>query len=392
MNKLFTYFVLIFVFSSFTTKKELFKTNYIKEIPFNFDYGVPIIKASINNIEYNFLFDTGMTTALSKNIVKELNLKSISSAMGSDVNGNRQQESYVMVNEIIVGGISFKEIKTLSTDLKSGFEIGCLNLDGVIGNNLIKDAIWEIDYKKKVIRITDGIDNFNIPENADVIKFKTNAKKGYYSPNIEIEINKKKREGVKFDTGSTLGINLPLAFYSSVIDLNKSVEYYGQASAALYGKGKNKTYLDSKVESTKIGNLQLQNQIVTFDENYPTVGNKLFENFKIVINYDENKIYMIKQKEYTNTILENFGFRTSVVDQKAIISIIYKNSNAEKKGLQLGDEIITVNDLNFPELISKNACEFSFNNPIKEMDTINMLISRNGKEQTLQLEKEILIN
>lgn len=392
MNKQFTYIVFIFVLSSFTTKKELFETNYIKEIPFNFDYGVPIIKSSINGREYNFLFDTGMTTTLSESIVKELNLKSISSVMGSDVNDNRQQESYVMVNEIIVGGISFKQVKTLSTDLKSGFEIGCLNLDGVIGNNLIKNAIWEIDYEKKVIRLTDNIDNFKIPENADIIKFKTNEKKGYYSPSIEIAINKKSRKDVKFDTGSNGGIKLPLAYYSSVLDVNKSVEYYGQASAALYGKGENKTYVDSKVESIKIGDLQLQNQIVTFDENYPTVGNKLFENFKIVISYDDHKIYIIKQKEYTSTILENFGFQTAVVDQKVIVSIIYKNSNAEKKGLQLGDEIITVNDLNFPELISKDACDVLFNNPIKKMDSINILISRNGNEHSLQLEKEILIN
>ena len=68
MNKLLTFLALIFVLSSFTTRKELLKTNYIKEIPFNFDYGVPIIKASINDIEYNFLFDTGMPTVLSENI------------------------------------------------------------------------------------------------------------------------------------------------------------------------------------------------------------------------------------------------------------------------------------------------------------------------------------
>ncbi|WP_041557474.1 PDZ domain-containing protein [Cellulophaga algicola] len=101
---------------------------------------------------------------------------------------------------------------------------------------------------------------------------------------------------------------------------------------------------------------------------------------------------MIKQKEYANALLENFGFQTAVVDQKAIVAIIYKNSNAKKNGLQLGDEIITVNNLNFPELIAKNACHFFLNNPIKEMDSINILFSRNGNEQTLQLDKEILIN
>ncbi|AIZ43351.1 aspartyl protease family protein [Cellulophaga baltica] len=392
MNKLLTSLALIFVLSSFTTRTELLETNYIKEIPFNFDYGVPIIKALINDIEYNFLFDTGMPTVLSESISNELNLKSIRDIMGMDVNGNKKQESYVIVNEIIVGGISFKKIETLTTDLSAGFEIGCLNLDGVIGNNLIKNAIWEIDYEKKVIRLTDNIDNFQIPESADIIKFKTNEKKGYYSPNINVKVNKKKRKGVKFDTGSTGGIKLPLDFYSNVLDINKSVEYYGKASTAIYGKGQNKKYVDSKVNSIEIGDLQLQNQIVTFDENFPTIGNKFFKNFKIIISYDENNIYMIKQKEYSNTVLENFGFQTGIIDQKAFVALVYKNSNAEKKGVQLGDEIVSVNDLNFSELISKDACNILFNNPIKEMDSMNILFSRNGNKQSLQLEKETLIN
>ncbi|QWX84855.1 aspartyl protease family protein [Cellulophaga sp. HaHaR_3_176] len=392
MKKLCTYLVLIFVSSSFITKKELIENQYIKEIPFNFDYGVPIIKATINNKEYNFLFDTGMPTVLSESISNDLNLKSIRSIMGMDINGNTKQESHVIVNEISIGEIGFKQIEALSTDLSTGFEIGCLNLDGVIGNNLIKNAIWEIDYENKVIRLTDNIDNFKIPENAAIIKFKTNKKKGYYSPSIDVTVNKKKRKGVKFDTGSNGGIKLPLNFYSSVLDDNKSVEYYGKASAAIYGKGENKNYVDSKVNSIEIGGLHLQNKIVTFNENSPTVGNQFLKNFKIIISYDENKIYMITQKESISTILENFGFQTSVNGQKAIIAIIYKNSNAEKKGLQLGDEIVTVNDFNFRELISKDACDFFLNNPIKEMDLININYSRNGDVQSLQLEKETLID
>lgn len=101
---------------------------------------------------------------------------------------------------------------------------------------------------------------------------------------------------------------------------------------------------------------------------------------------------MIKQKEYNNSALENFGFTTGVIDGKAIVSTIYKKSTAEKKGLQLGDEIVAVNTINFRELISKDACAFLFNNPIKRKDSIDILFSRNGNEQSLQLEKETLID
>lgn len=82
MNKLFTYLALIFIVSGYTSTTkvpEITLNQYLKEIPFNFDYGLPIIKATINDKEYNFLFDTGMPNTLSSNLTKELNLKKIRS-------------------------------------------------------------------------------------------------------------------------------------------------------------------------------------------------------------------------------------------------------------------------------------------------------------------------
>ncbi len=393
MKKPFNYLLVLFVLSGFTSAKqeaEPKSTDYIKEIPFNFDYGLPIIKATINNIEYDFLFDTGMPNALSDKLTNKLGLKSIRSASGSDVNGNTSQESYVIIDEIKVGGISFENIETLSVDLSSGFEIGCLNLDGVIGNNLIRTAIWEIDYENKVIRLTDNIEKFKIPDSAEILKFKTNTKNKYYSPSVDIKINNKKRKGVKFDTGSTGGITMPLNFFSNVLDPNKSVEYFGKASAALYGKGENIKYVDSKIESIELGDLTFKDQIVTFSENFPVIGNKLFKNYKLIIDYSTSKIYLIKQKEYNNSTLDNFGHQIAIIDQKAIVSLIYKNSEAEKMGLQLGDEILKANDLNYRELLATDACGFLFDNPHKKMESLDVLVLRDGKEIPLKLKKKVL--
>lgn len=364
---------------------------YLKEIPFSFDYGVPLIKVTIQGAEYNFLFDTGMPTVLSENLSTLLQLDVRRTTKGMDVNGNTSEEKFVVLNEISVGGVSFNQIEALSTDLKKGFEIGCLKLDGVLGNNIIKDAIWKIDYQNKVITLTDNIENFDLPKTATIVKFKTQEKHGYYSPNVDIAINNKKRKGVKFDTGSNGGVNLPLAYFSDKLDSTKSVEYYGIKSAALYGKGQNKTYVDSKVNSLKIGDLNLQNQWVTFNQNHPLIGNKFLQNFKIIIDYSEHKIFLIKEKELANEPLTNFGFQLGVDNQKALVINLYKNSIAEKNGLQLGDEILSVNGINFPQLLSENPCSFFFNNPMKEMDSITMVLSRDGIETEMQLNKEIFI-
>ena len=370
----------------------LVEKEYIKEIPFTFDYRVPIIKATIKGNEYHFLFDTGMPTALSKDIIKEYHLKSTQSGVGRDVNGNTSNENYVTIDEIKVGGISFKNIETLAVDLKNGFELKCLNIDGVIGNNLILNAIWEIDYKNKIIRLTNTKSLLNIADDTVVLNFKTNKKRKQNSPKIDLVINNKKIKSVKFDTGSNGGLNMPFDFFSKVLDPKKSIESFGSTSASLYGKGKSKKYIDANVRSIKMGSIQLNDQIVSFNSKTPLVGSRFLKGYKIVIDYKEHKIYMTKQQNQENFTIENFGFLYSVVDNKAIVSKVYKSAKAYNKEIRLGDEIIKINDLNVAELIRDDACSFMFNSPLKEMNTVVITLLRNGKTVSVILEKEVLLN
>lgn len=394
MKKLYIVLLFILLLSGFSVSAstlDLENSSYNEKVKFNFDYGVPIIKATIDDKEYNFLFDTGMPTTLSSELSKELQLKTVRTATGVDVNRNSSQEEYVTLDEIKIGGISFKNIEALSINLNAGFEIGCLQIDGVIGNNLIKDAIWEIDYESKTISLTDDIKNFQIPESASLIKFTMNDKRGYYSPNVDVKINNKKQQGVKFDTGSSGGFKMPLTSFVKILNPDKSVEYFGRATAALYGKGENQKYVDSKVESVEIGDLELSNQIINLSTDFATLGNRFFESYKVVIDYSHKKIYMIEQKEAGNQVVDNFGFQTSVVDGKAIVAIIYKKSDAETQGIQLGDEILKINNLDVEELIAADACGFLLNNPLKEIDKAEIIVLRNGNQMSFVLDKETLI-
>jgi hypothetical protein len=394
MKHLAVYLLLFIVFSSFNSKNKTSESNpgnYLKEIPFTFEHRLPIIKVTINNKEYNFLFDTGMPTALSENLVRKFDLDSLNSKIGSDINGNKKRESYVSLKKINIGGINFENIETLSVDLKSGFEIGCINIDGVIGNNLIQNAIWEIDYEKKLIRFTNDIDNFNIPSNSKKISFKYNSRRNQLTPKIDIKINNKKLKGVLFDTGSSSGIKSQLKYYPMDLNPSQSVEYYGKSSAALYGKGKDNEHIDAKIKTIKIGDLDLQNRIVTFNENTSLIGNEFFKNYRIIINYETSKIYMIEQKVYSYSPVQIFGFQTNVIDQKAIVSLLFKNSNAEKNGIQLGDELLELNTINIRDLIAEDACDFLFNNPLKELSSAKIIVLRNGKEHFIELKAEAQI-
>jgi C-terminal processing protease CtpA/Prc len=100
---------------------------------------------------------------------------------------------------------------------------------------------------------------------------------------------------------------------------------------------------------------------------------------------------MIEQNDYSYTSLQNFGFRTSVIDNKNIVSILYKNSNAEQNGILLGDEVLEINDINIRYLIAEDACNFLFNNPLKDLKSMNLLILRGEERHSIVLETETFI-
>ena len=71
-----------------------------------------------------------------------------------------------------------------------------------------------------------------------------------------------------------------------------------------------------------------------------------------------------------------------------------KNSEAEKKGLLIGDEVLTINDVIFKNIKDNQFCDF-FNFGLKEFklgDIINVKVLRNNEELKFTLTKENYFN
>jgi hypothetical protein len=361
--------------------------DYLKEIPFDFSYGIPIIEVSIDGKNYNFLFDTGMPTAISKKLYTELNLNSSKEKNGSDIYGNKNKESYTTLKQLNLSGINFYNTETLVANLESSFELKCLKLDGVLGNNLMKNNIWEIDYSTKTIRLTDNISLLKNLSKSTKITFKT--KKGSYSPKISLKINGKTKKNILFDTGSNGGINISIEEYSNKIYKN-SIEKYGSSGVALYGHAKKNKTVFAKVNNIHIGSLQIDNQLVTFSKKTALIGNQFLKNFKIILDYTNNELHFIKNKAKANSTLKSFGFNTNVINNKIIVTAIYNKSTPQKEGLSLGDEIISINGIKVSAIINSNdSCQF-----IKDLlkkDTISFEVKHRKKNQKFELTKKELL-
>lgn len=372
------------------TSGEVKQEDFLAEIPFNFEYGLPIIKVKIDEIEYNFLVDTGAPTVLSPELYKTLKLKRMTTSKVVGSEGNRQKENLVLIENIKIDTISFDNIGAVIVDFSNTVEINCLNLDGIIGSNLMSLAIWEFDYSNQKIRLTNSRNKLNIDQDSYVLNFQPAGMQG--TPKVDIYINNKKAEGITFDTGSNSDFSVNLSEFNDVVSNAKNIETFGSSSTGIYGKGVDRKSLFSKVNSIKLGTLNLQNQILEFEENASrTLGNKFLQNYKVVIDWNLNQIDLSSISDFDNSQLNTFGFHYKVLDKKLYVGTIYKNSEAEQKGLQINDEISAINELDLTNLSEEDLCNFLYNNLLKEKNNIRIDILRKGKKLTFDLNKQLLI-
>ena len=77
----------------------------------------------------------------------------------SDNKNNEQRENVYLVEQIMIGGISFKNIGCLVADLSKFDSLTCsdLKIDGIIGANLMRACFWNIDFNRSELRFYNQI-------------------------------------------------------------------------------------------------------------------------------------------------------------------------------------------------------------------------------------------
>ncbi|MFV8357843.1 aspartyl protease family protein [Flavobacterium sp. XS1P32] len=365
------------------------KTNFIEEIDFNFDNGLPLVTVNIKGQEYIFLLDTGAPTVISPKIANLLQLQSLANSKVEDSQGNVKKQNFVTIKNLKIGNLNFENIGAVVFDVQQNATMKCLKYDGIVGANLMSKAIWEIDYQSKKIRITDAKEKLEISKNAIYLNFITKAQK---TPLVSIKIGKKTEQKVIFDTGANISFNLSATGFVNEIKNQKTIQQIGKSAIGIYGNSsKNKT-LYSKVQNLNIGNLRVQNQIVRFNENGTNViGNDFLKHFKVVLNWNESKIYLANVSELKNNTLTNYGLTATYNVNKFLVSSVYLNSEADKKGIKLGDEIIEINGFSLKNLNEEQICNFTLNGIFGNTEVANLKILMNNVILNIDLKKSILL-
>ncbi|MDN3619030.1 retropepsin-like aspartic protease [Polaribacter undariae] len=390
-NKIITFFLVILLSSCVTYKykKQGFvtKKEYLKEIPFTYENGFIFIPVTIQEKEYNFLFDTGAELNLiDPTISSELNVKQLKKGTVSNGSDSVKKVERVQINSIQIAGIEFQETVSLIWDVsKFGKYIRCKKIDGIIGNNLMRKANWQIDYKKQLIRITDNNERFEISDNSEKIKMNSEDVGNVY---LNLKIGQKSNY-FTFDTGYNGFIQTG---DTTLLKDSPSITKVGLEGVNFTGAKQGETHI-KKIDSFHINELPFKkpSYLLIKPRNSSLLGNEFYENYIIIIDW-KNDYLVLDKTEKIDTILPNIyevGFFTDYENSTVTVANIYDKSKLVGK-IKPNSKVLKINNIDLIELKRTGEfCDFwkkEWKNLITN-DILKIVVESDGIQQTVEINK-----
>ncbi|MBC6399991.1 MAG: aspartyl protease family protein [Ekhidna sp.] len=385
--------VLLFAISLFVTSS--FAQKPITFIPFELFGDHIIIKVSIDDSEpLDFIFDTGAgLTVLDEDIIKKLGLSGQKIEIeDSDMDWQLIKHNKMEINNFLME----RNIKVYSTDFDH-LEISLgMDIDGIVGNDLLKHHAIYTDFDRMQIdiyKLGQG------PKNGDAIPFTFDTSIPVVKGNVVLN-NGEPHDGTFYfmtGAGTTLDFNAPYAeewdiihktgkHYSYLAKGLSKVEtphYEGHVISFSFG---NQTIEDLPIGiSTATGGIQASKNVSGI------IGSQIIRMYNFTIDYKAKMIYLVKDEVYDanfNTNCSGFDVQLAKDKETVLIHEVFENSPASEAGIKINDELLKINGRTMAEVNLPNIKKLLK----QEGEKVDLMIKQDGEEKLVTLELRSLID
>jgi len=370
--------------------------DFITQIPFRYDNDLIFIEVEIDKKHYNFIFDTGAEmSVIGQHITGEIEYKVVTRSKVTSSSNSKQNAEFIELPKISFSNIDFESTGAIIADL-SHFDrlIGCEKIDGIIGNNLLRKSIWQIDYKNETIKISDNILNLKVPKKASEIVMNSNKWGNVF---LDVEVNGVKSKFI-FDTGFVGKIRSDKQFLDTLFSKSDKFKYItevGRTGSNLNGITNGKIYY-TLIDTVSVEGIIVNNQIMSFKQsNKSLIGNQFFKNFTMTLDWGNDKIFLDKKNEFELDTLKGYELIFSPNYLTNRIEIIrYRDDYLLEKRVSLNSEIKIINDIDVSNFSTNELCEFweSEKENIQNEKTLEIVIFENGLNKKIKLTNKILLS
>ena len=424
----FPFLISILFLSIFMNAQNNFEIKDAKKvvIPFKFINNLIFIPMNVNGVELTFLLDTGVAENTIFSLEnKEMALTSMEKTKFSGLGGNASIEGYKSDKNIgKIGNHFVNNSLLLYIILDEEFNISPhvgIPVNGIIGYHFFKDYPIIIDYSSKKITVFKDIQLFRKKiRNFDELPISIEKNKPYIETEVEMT-NERKNSKLLLDLGNSDAIWLfPVLIKDFVYNRPNIDDYLGRGfNGDIYGKR-------SRIHNFYFGNFKFEKPLTAMPDEYSiqhlnlvkdrkgSVGTEIMRRFTVAFDYQNEKLYLRKNKNYEDPFHFNMSgldfkqdglqwekdyltFRTvneksasgnietynSNLQYKFVLKPLFsiagvrKDSPSDKAGLKKDDQLISINGKKTADMTLNKIMEMMKS---EEGKNINMTIERKGVE------------
>ncbi|HSD05948.1 hypothetical protein [Flavobacterium sp.] len=367
---------------SIANSAKLASRNFYDEITFSEKLGYFTIQVKIDYSSYEYIFDTGGYNTVTSKIMENANLLSL---MEVEVGSSNKIKSKIKLSKVPllqIGKAQFENVGVFNFDFSFSPVINCYTNGGLIGKSVIREAVWQIDYRKSVIRVSDNLANMPNLDKSEKIKIELDKT---LNPFLKLMINgKQERFMLDFGYGGLISLTEKTA---SSIKPTNILTIEGEGNISANGIVREKTYV-TLLKNLKIGKSELKNKVAYYSKsnNYNLIGSELTKYFIVTLNFKDEELILTPYSDTENDF-ETFGFNINLDGSKIYVSKLFNGLNAQKVGLLLNDEIININGRHLSEL---TLCDsyFNLNNILRTEKEISLRIKRGEEQKEFRIVKQ----
>ncbi len=376
------------------------KGTFRKEIPFEINNGLIVIKVKINNSdrEFEFVLDSGAPTSIIYGEAFEHSkAKTVMTYKVSDSQGNSTKSGYVML-DVGLGDLLFKDIFA-AYSANPGEYVSCIAPCGLIGANLMQTANWQIDFANKKIVISD-LKKSSLPDLKDYQKLACTKRAPFNSMpwltvlpglTVDVKVNGKLFKDVYIDLGSSGGLTLPKNPATDTALKNELKEVViGYTTFGLFGAKMDTTFYYSS-SNIYVDKLNVNKHTISVaKKNQPLLGTEVFSDYTMFIDFRKKNVYLKPiNRENKPADEKKFGFNLNYDSKNryCYVASLYEGSSAAKAGLTFNDTVIEINSEKLPAF--SDYCEFKkWHRKLHSQEVLMLKTSRSN--DIIKVEKAIV--
>lgn len=360
--------------------------NYFTEIKYENIIGKPILKVTLGGKEYRFILDTGGPNVISRKLFDIIRTPGVDpntliKLPISDSGGRIDSMTVITVNGLTLGSVVFNEIPTLIVN--DPFIFDCLQVDGSIGSNMLRNSIIQFSSKNQTITLTDQPDKLGLNSKVSCELHLNNVQS---SPSIDINLRDKGSASIPmvFDTGDSRLVSLSLQHcqLGEKHDIfNTLLKSKGTNAIGAHGTEIDTTKYRIRVSEINIGGAIFNNATVeTSGSEDSSCGSDLLNYGNVTLDYKNKKFYFEPFKTPIDLYAESFPISITLKDSKATIGVVW--NEALKDRINVGDQLLSVDDQDYSRLL---PCDFIFASKIFEGKTKATLTFKSSKGKTKKI-------